>query len=63
MTPKTDYITKLANRIPDLAADLEILESGGTVAGLFDQYGAPPIDAESTKGEIKRTLTLIADAL
>jgi len=63
MTAKTDYITKLSNRIIDLVNDLETLENGDEVAGLFDGFGSPPITAESTKSEILRTISLIAAAL
>jgi hypothetical protein len=63
MTAKTDYITKLAAMITRHAADLETLENGGQVAGLFDEFGAPPIDLESTKSEMQRILNLISAAL
>jgi hypothetical protein len=63
MSAKTEYITKLASRIAEHAASLEILESGGKVAGLFDEFGAPPIDAESTKAEMRRIMVLISEAL
>jgi hypothetical protein len=60
---KTEYITKLASRITEHAADLETLEAGGKVTGLFDEFGAPPINAESTKAEILRLMSLISGAL
>lgn len=63
MNAKTEYITTLASRIAEHAADLATLEEGGSVAGLFDDLGAPPITAESTKAEIRRLLSLISSSL
>lgn len=63
MSAKTEYITKLTVRIAEHAADLEVLESGGEIAGLFDEFGAPPIDAESTKAEMRRIMVLISETL
>jgi hypothetical protein len=59
----TNYLRAIAARLIEHANDLDVLRTGGKIAGLFDEFGAPPIDAASTEAEIRRLINLLAEQM
>jgi hypothetical protein len=59
----TDYLRTIAARLIEHANDLDALRAGGKIAGLFDELGAPPIDAASTEAEIRRLTSVLAEQM